>query len=174
MGQAEADEIVEAAVESIFHFSDWCYNDTIWAPSIRKAWITRLPGPDGTGMVSHYVGKVVGREMEWDGESISWRENELWARRAITGLPAKMRMSMEMRFEPIGPRETKVTSKIQYKVPYPLVGWLMDRFYVHREVQKMATDAVRGLREASINGRIPPVQAQQEKRKEDHPGYLAG
>lgn len=173
MGQAEATEIVEAAAEEIFHFSDWCYNDPIWAPSmIRKAWITRLPGPDGTGKVSHYVGKVVGREMEWDGESISWRENEFWAMRASTGLPAKMKMQMDMQFEPLGPHETKVTSKIRYTVPYPLVGWLIDRFYVRREVQQMVTNAVQGLKKASINGRIPPVEAQQEKRKEDHPGYL--
>ncbi len=160
-------------MEDVFHFSDWCYNDPIWAPSIRKASITRLPGPDGTGMVSHYVGKVVGREMEWDGESISSRKNESWTRRASSGIPGRMSMVMEMRFEPLGPRQTRVTAKIQHRVPYPLVGWLMDRFYVGREIQKMARNAVQGLKKTSIDGGITPVEAQLEKRKQNHPGYRA-
>jgi uncharacterized membrane protein len=160
-------------VGDVFHFSDWCYNDPIWAPSIRKAWVTRLPGPDGTGMVSHYVGKVVGREMEWDGESIRWRRNESWARRASSGLPGKMNLVMEMRFEPLGPRQTRVTAQIQYRVPYPLFGWLLDRFYVRREIQQMARNAVQGLKKTSVEGGIKPVEAQMEKRKQDHAGYRA-
>ncbi len=173
MGQAEDTEVVDAAVEDIFHFSDWCYNDPVWAPSVREARITRLPGPDGTGMVSHYVGKIMGREIEWDGESTKWRENEVWVRKASTGFPAKMKMSIEMRFEPLGPHTTRVTSKIGYRVPYPLLGWLMDRFFVHREAQRMATNAVQGLKKIAMGGGIPSVQAQLEQRKLDHPGYKA-
>jgi uncharacterized membrane protein len=173
LGQAQGTGTIDVAVEDLFHFSDWCYNDPKWAQFIRRAWITRLPGPDGTGMVSQYVGKIVGREMEWDGESIEWRNNELWARRAVSGLPAKMKMSIEMRFEALGPGATKLTCRIEYRVPYPIIGWLMDRFYVHREVRQMATSAIEGLKKVALGGGIQPISAQMEKRKDDHPGYQA-
>jgi len=173
LGQAQATGTVDSAIGDLFPFSDWCYNDPNWAQSVRKAWITRLPDSDGTGMVSHYVGKLVGREMEWDGESIKWRRNELWTRRAISGLPAKMKMQIEMGFEALGPHQTKLTCRIEYRVPYPIVGWFMDRLYVRPEVQGMATNAVEGLKKVASEGGILPVSIQMEKRKKDHPGYQA-
>lgn len=171
MGHVEATETVEAPREDVFNFTDWCYNDPEWAPMVRKAWIVKLPGPDGLSMLTHYVGNVMGREMEWEGESVKWRRNEFWARKALSGRLAKMNMQIEMRFEPLGAGRTKVTSKIDYRVSYPLIGWLIDRLYVRREAGKMARNAVDGIRKATIEGRIPPLQVQLEKRKADHPGY---
>ena len=80
-------------------------------------------------------------------------------------------MQMELRFELVGTGHTKVTSRIDYRVPYPLAGWLIDKLYVHRLARKMATDAVEGIKKAAMEGRIPTVQVQLEKRKVDHPGY---
>jgi uncharacterized membrane protein len=171
LGHVEATEIVEASREDVFHFTDWCYNDPVWAPFLSKAWIVKLPGPDGLAMVSHFVGKIMGRDLEWEGESVKWMKNEIWARRALSGLPAKMSMQMEMRFEPVGMDRTKVTARIDYRVPYPLVGWLIDRLYVSRHARKMATEAVEGIKKTALEGRIPTLQVQLEKRKVDHPGY---
>jgi len=171
LGHVQATEIVEASGEDVFHFTDWCYDDPEWARFITKAWIVRLPGPDGLAMVSHYVGKVMGRELEWEGESVKWSRNELWTRKALSGPFAKMSMQMELRFEPVGTRRTKVTSRIDYRVPYPLAGWLIDQLYMRRQARKMAADAVEGIKKAAIEGRIPTLQVQLEKRKVDHPGY---
>ncbi len=171
MGRVEATETVEAPREDVFHFTDWCYDDPEWARFISKAWIVRLPGPNGLGMVSHYVGKVMGRELEWEGELVKWRRNELWARKALSGPFAKMNMQMELRFEQAGTGQTEVTSRIDYRVLYPLAGWLIDKLYVHRLARKMATDAVRGIKKAAMEGIIPTIHAQMEKRKVDHPGY---
>jgi len=171
LGHVEATETVEASREDVFHFTDWCYEDPEWARFISKAWIVKLPGPNGLGMTSHYVGKVMGRRLEWEGELVKWSRNELWARKALSGPFAKMGMQMEMRFETVGRGGTKVTSMIDYRVPYPLAGWLIDKLYMGRQARKMATDAVEGIKKAAIEGRIPTLQVQLEKRKVDHPGY---
>lgn len=155
----------------MFHYTDWCYNDPEWAPMVRKAQIVRLPGPGGLGMLTHYVGKVMGREMEWEGESVRWKRNEFWARKALSGRLAKMNMEIEMRFQPLDSGRTKVTSKVDYRVPYPLLGWLIDRLYVRRQARQMARNAVEGIRNAATAGKIPPIPIQLEKRKADHPGY---
>jgi uncharacterized membrane protein len=171
LGHVEATETVEAPREDVFHFTDWCYDDPKWARFINKAWIVKLPGADGLGMVSHYAGKVMGRKLEWEGELVKWKRSELWARKALSGPFARMRMQMEMRFETAG-TGTKVTSRIDYKVPYPLAGWLIDKLYMRRQARKMANDAVEGIKKAAMEGRIQPLQVQLEKRKVDHPGYL--
>ena len=171
MGHVEATETVEASREDVFHFTDWCYDDPKWARFISKAWIVKLPRPDGLGMTSHYVGNVMGRELEWEGELVKWRRSELWARKALSGPFAKMSMQMEMRFETVGTGRTKVTSMIDYRVPYPLAGWLIDKLYMGRQARRMATNVVEGIKKAAIEGRIPTLQVQLEKRKVDHPGY---
>lgn len=171
MGHVEATETVDAPREDVFHYSDWCYDDPEWAPFLSKAWIVKLAGPDGLGMVSHYVGKVMGRNLEWEGESVKWKRNELWARKAVSGLFAKMNMQMEMRFETPSTSRTRVTSTIDYRVPYPVAGWVIDRLYMRRQARKMATDAVEGIKKAAMEGRIPTLQQQLEKRKVDHPDY---
>jgi uncharacterized membrane protein len=170
VGHVEAAEIVDAPREDVFHFTDWCYDDPKWAPFITKAWIVKLPGPDGLSMVSHYAGRVMGRELEWEGESVKWRRSELWARKALSGPFAKMGMQMEMRFETVG-TGTKVTSRIDYRVPYALAGALIDRLYMRRQARKMVNDVVEGIKKAAMEGKIPTLQVQLEKRKVDHPGY---
>jgi len=113
----------------------------------------------------------MGRELEWEGELVKWRRSELWARKALSGPFAKMSMQMEMRFETVGTGRTKVTSMIDYRVPYPLAGWLIDKLYMGRQARRMATNVVEGIKKAAIEGRIPTLQVQLEKRKVDHPGY---
>jgi hypothetical protein len=76
-----------------------------------------------------------------------------------------------MRFEPVETNQTRVTSRIDYRVPYPLVGWIVDKLYVGRQARKMATQAVEGIKKAAREGKILTLQEQMEKRKADHPGY---
>jgi hypothetical protein len=90
LGHAEATEVVDAPREDVFHFTDWCYDDPVWAPFLSKAWIVKLPGPDGLAMVSHFVGKFMGRDLEWEGESVKCKRDEYWARKALSGPFAKM------------------------------------------------------------------------------------
>jgi uncharacterized membrane protein len=171
LGRAEATAVVESPFADLFNFTDWCYNDPKWAPSIRKAWIVKLPNSDGLGKISHYVGNVKGRDMEWDGELVLWRENELWSMKAKTGLLAKMNMQNVMRFERVGTSRTKVTCTITFRSPYPLVGLFIDRFYLQGQAKQLAINAVEGMKRAASQRLIPATADQMEARKVDHPGY---
>ncbi len=169
--RAEASGIVEADGRDLFHFTDWCYNVPTWFLPVRKTWITELPDSAGLGKVTHYVGHLMGREMEWEAESVEWKENELWMMRAITGPPARMNMQLELRFEAAGPGKTRVTCAVGYRVPYPLIGSLIDRFYLRHEARRLANDAIEGMKRAADRRKVPPVAVQLEKREADHPGY---
>lgn len=156
MGQAESTGIVEADTEDLFHFTDWCYNDPEWAPSIKKAWIKVLPERSGLGKVSHYVGTLMGQEAEWEGKLVEWKPKEVWAMKAISGRPAKMEMQNKMRFEDLGSGKTRVTCTISYGVPYPIVGPILDRFYLHRRAKEHTDRAIEGMRRAAELDKIPP------------------
>ena len=173
MSRVEMVRAVDTPVEDVFHFTEWCYNNPEWIPFVRKAWITRLPGPDGLGEETHYVGEMMGKEETWEATSTKFETNTLWAMKATAGSPAKMNMGAEGRFREVGPRKTEVRIAISYDVPYPLVGWLLDRFYVRREVRKMVEEMVEGIGRAAAQNRIPSLAIQLKKREEDYPGYRA-
>jgi len=173
MSRVEMLRTVDAPVEDVFHFTEWCYNGPEWMPFVQKAWITELPGPDGLGGETHYVGEMMGKEETWEATSTKFEANTLWAGKATAGDPAKMNMGAEVRFREVEPGKTEVRIAMSYKVPYPVVGWFLDRFYVRRDVRKMIEGMVEGIERAAAQSRIPSLAIQLKKREEDHPGYQA-
>jgi len=171
MTRVEATGIVEASADDLFHFTEWCYNNTEWLPFISKAWIVKLPRPDGLGEVTRMQGTMMGRPMEWHGESIRHEPGRFWAMKATSGLPLKYRMQSAMRFMAVEPRRTQVTFAMEYTVPFPILGWLMDRFFVKKEARRMIQAAVEALRRLAEQGGIPRTHDQLERRKADYPGY---
>lgn len=171
MSRVKAMRIVDAPIEDVFNFTDWCYNNPEWVPFIHKSWIITLPHPDGLGKIIHYVGEMMARKLEWEARSVKFESNRHWGLKAVSRLPAKMNMESDMQFEALEPRKTRITLTMQYRVPYPLIGWFIDRFFIRRETQKMADAAAEGIQKMAINGRIPLLSAQMEKRKVDHPRY---
>jgi uncharacterized membrane protein len=170
LGKAESSGVVEADTEDLFHFTDWCYNDPEWAPSIRRAWIKKLSDASGLGKVSHYVGTLMGRDAEWEGELVEWKPKEFWAMQAINGPPARMKMKNQMRFKDLGHGRTEVTCTISYRIPYPVVGPLLD-LYLRGKAKRHTNNAIQGMKMLGAQHRIPPLNSQMEKRKKDHPGY---
>ncbi len=163
MSRVEASGIVDADSVDLFHFTDWCYNAHEWFPSIRKAWIIKLPDSAGLGKVARYVGNWMGREIEWEAESVEWKENELRIMRPISGLPARMNMQMEWRYDAAGPCKTRVTCVFEYRVPYSFIGWLIDLLFIRPEAQRQVNDAVEGMKKAADQQRVPPVDLQIER-----------
>jgi hypothetical protein len=171
MTRVEASGVVNAEADDLFHFTDWCYNDPIWAPSIRKAWITRLTDENGLGKVSHYVGTIMGREDEWEGEASTWRPGEAWGMRATTGRPAKMKMQNEMRFQRVGLGKVKVTCSVEYRVRIPVIGTVLDHLYLRSRAQEHVNNAIEGMTRAADRHEVLPLRSHLERRKLDHQGY---
>lgn len=173
MGRVESSGIVKTRRAELFWFTDWCYNVPEWFSAISKTWIVKLPDSNGLGKITHYVGKMMGKEMEWDARAVEWKENECWMMKASSGTPAKMNMYLAVRFRDEGLEGTKVTAVMGYKIPYPIIGPLIDRFYIEREAQKLVNTAIEGMQRASSEHRIPPISLQLVRRKVDRPDYTA-
>ncbi len=174
MGQVEVTGIVNAERPELFAYTDWCYNVPQWFAAIRETRIVRLPDAAGEGKVTHYVGTLLGRDMEWEARTAEWKENERWAMKAAQGTPAKMNMRVELRFETAEHGRTKVTCSLRYHAPYPLLGALIDRFYLRKEGLRLANLALDGIRRVAEQHQVPSIGAQLEKRRTDHPGYQTG
>jgi uncharacterized membrane protein len=173
MGQVEASGIVEAGRRELFYYTDWCYNVPEWFEPVKKTQILQLPDSAGLGKVTHYTGTLLGRDMEWEARSVEWKEDESWMMRASQGMPAKMNMQLRFRFEAVGADKTKVTCSIGYQALYPLLGALIDRFYLRKEAMRLAHLAIEGVKRAVEERRVQPVDVAFEKRRTDHPGYGA-
>ena len=171
MGQVEATGIVESAGRELFFYTDWCYNVPEWFSAVKKTKILRLPNSIGLGKITYYVGTILGREMEWEAHSVEWKENEVWKMKASTGMTAKMNMYMKFRFEDAGVGRTKVTGSMGFQSPYPVIGLLIDRFYLRKEAQRLVNSGIEGLKRLAAERKIPLMASQFEKRKTDHPGY---
>lgn len=171
MGHVEASGIVEAGRRELFYYTDWCYNVPEWFEPVRKTQILELPDPAGMGKVTHYAGTLLGRDMEWEARSAEWKEDELWTMRASRGIPAKMKMEIGFRFEPVERGRTKVTCRVGYHAPYPILGAVIDRIYLRKEAVRLADLAVAGMKRAAEQHRVQAVEVELEKRKADHPGY---
>ena len=174
MAQVEASGIVGAGRRELFYYTDWCYNVPEWFPPVRKTRILQLPDSAGIGKVTRYAGTLLGRDMEWEARSVDWKEDEVWMMKATQGMPAKMNMEIRVRFEAVGSSQTKVTCRVGYHAPYPLLGALIDRFYLRKEAVRMAHLAIDGMRKAVEDGRVQALEVEFENRKADHPGYGTG
>ncbi len=171
MAHVEASGIVGAGRRELFYYSDWCYNVPEWFEPVRKTQILRLPDSTGMGKVTRYAGTLLGRDMEWEAQSAEWKEDEVWMMRASQGTPAKMHMAIRFRFETVAPGKTRVTCGVGYHAPYPLLGALVDRFYIRKEAVRLAHLAIEGMQRAAEQHRVRPIEAEREERMADHPGY---
>lgn len=171
LGQVEASAIIEADRRELFCYTDWCYNVPEWFSAIRKTRILKLPNSNGLGKITYYNGTILGRQLEWESQLVEWKENEFWKMKAFKGMTAKMNMYMKLLFEDAGAGGTKVTGLVGFRAPYPIIGPLIDRFYLRNEAQRLVNVAIGGLKCLAAEHKIPSVASQLEKRKVDHPGY---
>lgn len=172
MTSIEAFGIVNEERSKLFFFTDWCYNAPVWLPSITETKILKLPNGDGLGKVARYIGTPLGPKMKWVAKSVEWKENEFRAMKAISGPPSKMGMQIKFRYQDAGFDKTRVTCTLEYRVPYPLIGYLMDRIYLRPKSRKFVRNAIEGMKKIADQRQIPAIELQLEKRKLDHPDYF--
>ena len=145
----------------------------MYDPEVKESRIVKLANSSGIWKVSHHMGNMIGCKVEWEGESVAWKENEYWSMKATNGMFARLSMQAEMHFEDDGSTRTNVTFRIGYHVPSPIAGPLIDRLFIRREVHQLARTALEGLQRAALLNKIPFLSSQLEKRMEDHPAYIS-
>jgi hypothetical protein len=90
--------------------------------------------PIGVGSIAHFIGKGGGYEnMEYDMEVTEFVKNKKMTMRTIG--KTKLNATDIMTLEPTT-TGTKMTYTVDYKVPYSILGKLVDRLKVSKEIEK--------------------------------------
>ena len=121
---------IEASPEKVFSF----INDT---EKMNKAHggFTKgeytSKGPVGVGTIVHMVGTHGGSKTEWDMEVTEFVKNKKVT--THTDKPSKMTNSLIL--EPTD-KGTKLTHSMEYELPYSILGKVIDKLKVSRDVKK--------------------------------------
>lgn len=91
-------------------------------------------GPVGVGTTAHFVSNPAGSHMEWDMRITEFEQN----RKLTWSSLSPNKMTMIFTIEPLS-NGTRLTHHAEYEVPYPVIGKLIDKFRVSKEVEKEIT-----------------------------------
>mgnify|MGYP001043965618 CR=1 FL=1 len=113
-----------------------------WLDAIKKVERTSKD-KDGLGATAHVIGKAEGVKSEWDAETTEWKENEKIAWRSTAG---SLTMSSSMTLSPIEDG-IKATLIMNYSLPYSILGKIIDKLWVSRDIDKSVERGMKKLKE---------------------------
>jgi hypothetical protein len=91
-------------------------------------------GPIGVGSIAHFVGKGGGYEnLEYDMEVTEFVKNKKMTMRTIG--KTKLNATDTMSLEPTT-KGTKMTYTVDYKLPYSILGILIGKLRVSKQIEK--------------------------------------
>jgi carbon monoxide dehydrogenase subunit G len=90
-------------------------------------------GPVGVGTTYHFIGKAGGQTTETDMELTEFVPNKKIAYHSIG--TSKVKMAFSWIFEPTA-KGTKVSIDTDYEVPYSILGKLVDKLRIHKDMEK--------------------------------------
>jgi carbon monoxide dehydrogenase subunit G len=135
---------IEAAPEKVFAF-------TIDLDKMNEAskgfaeLVKTSKGPLGVGSILHQVGQSGGSAAEVDCEITEFVENKKWAARTIGA--SKLKMDYSWNVEPTA-KGTKLTYIMDYKLPYSIVGKLIDKLKVSKDMEKKIGNSIENIKKA--------------------------
>lgn len=97
----------------------------------------------GVGRTSHYVGKAGGSQSEWDMEVTEFVKNEKVSARTIGA--SKFKMSSLWVLEPTA-KGTKLTYSMDYELPYSILGKLVDKLRVKKDIDKSVAEMMENIK----------------------------
>jgi carbon monoxide dehydrogenase subunit G len=102
-------------------------------------------GPIGIGTTMHYVGKAGGQQAEMDTEITEFEKNKKVTVHTKGGSKVKMKNCFTL--EPIA-KGTKLTTTMDYELPYSILGKIVDKLKVSRDMEKMGEKQLGGMKKA--------------------------
>lgn len=114
-----------------------------WFEPFKKVVLTSKQG-DKVGATHHIFNELDGLiKVEWDSETTEWIENELYSWRSIGGHFTNFG-SITLRPAKEG---TKVTLELDYHLPYSVIGQIVDKLRVHKEIDKSIDSGLKKLKD---------------------------
>jgi hypothetical protein len=102
-------------------------------------------GPLALGSTMHFVGIAGGQTQETDMEVTEFVKDKKLAFRSVGGSKTKMALSLEL--EPAA-KVTKLTSASEYEVPYSIVGKLVDKLKIQKDIEKNTAKILEYIKKA--------------------------
>ena len=133
MGKLTKSVEIEASPEKVFDF----INDTKKMNEASKGFAEMeytSKGPVGVGTTYHLIAKIGGQERESDMEITEFVKNKKMSSHTIGASKAKMTGSWT--FEPTA-KGTKWTMSMDYEVPYSVLGKVIDKLKVSKDLDKV-------------------------------------
>ena len=102
-------------------------------------------GPFGVGTTVHFVGKAGGQQLEWDMEVSEFVKDKKITYHTIGA--SKFKMTNTSTLEPTA-KGTKLTSSVDYELPYSVLGKLVDKLRVSKGIDKDNTNLLENIKKA--------------------------
>ena len=144
MGKFTKSVEVEASPEKVFAF----ILDKEKMNEVTKGfseWEPTSKGPAGVGSTAHYVGSAGGKQAEWDMETTEFVKNKKLASRTIGA--SKFKMTDSFTLEPTA-KGTKMTYSMDYELPYSVLGKLVDKLKVGKDIDKSMGEMMENIKKA--------------------------
>ena len=144
MGKLTKSVEIEASPEKVFDF----INDTKKMNEASKGFAEMeytSKGPVGVGTTYHLIAKIGGQERESDMEITEFVKNKKMSSHTIGASKAKMTGSWT--FEPTA-KGTKWTMSMDYEVPYSVLGKVIDKLKVSKDMDKVMGKMLENIKKA--------------------------
>lgn len=101
--------------------------------------------PVGVGSTLHFVGKAGGSQAEWDMEITEFVKNKKVTMRTIGA--SKFRFSGIRTLE-LTATGTKLTTTMDYELPYSILGKVIDKLRVKKDIEKTTERTMKNMKKA--------------------------
>jgi carbon monoxide dehydrogenase subunit G len=123
---------IEASPEKVFAFAISEKMNDVWKEWLETKWTSKEPV--GVGSIAHFIGKGGGYEnLEYDMEVTEYVKDKKMAMRTLG--KSKLNATSTMTLEPTN-KGTKMTYSVDYKPPYSVLGKLVAKLKVSKEIEK--------------------------------------
>ena len=141
MGKIKKSIEMEASPEKVFTYMISESMNEAWKEWVTAKWTS--DGPTGVGSTAHFVG--AGTTGEWDMDVTEFVKNKKMAMRTIGA--SKIKMTSSITLEPTA-KGTTVTYSVDYKLPYSVLGKLLDKLKVSKDMEKQNTKMLENTKKA--------------------------
>ncbi len=141
MARLEKSIEIDASPEKIWSLVNW---DRVpeWYDSIKKVEWKTAKGTMGVGTAVHVWSESGGVKTEFDTEITEFVDKEKVTWRTTSGTPTTI---FHASMIPSGTKY-KMTTTFDYELPYSILGKLIDKLKVHKELEKEAESALQRMK----------------------------
>jgi carbon monoxide dehydrogenase subunit G len=136
---------IEASPEKVFAFiNDMEKMNELTKGSAEGEYTSK--GPVGVGSTLHFVGKAGGTQAEFDMEITEFEKNKKIIMRTIGASKLKITQRSST-LEPTA-KGTKLTNTMDYELPYSILGKIIDKIRVSKDIEREMEKQLREIKKA--------------------------